>query len=1491
MPATDEHTPNTRPDVAELGRLIAVHAPYDGIFPLRVPGVDALRRSTVNANATYAVQQASVCIVAQGAKSVAIGDSVYRYGAGQIAVFSIDLPVAAQLTHATHAEPYLTLSACAWPTAIPLRGFCLIGYYSLMRPENNRQLERAVAAAESTLALDRQIVELMSLTFDKTVAAQSQLTPAVIAALSAIQHDTQELGEVAGAIPVRDAVAELGDAVTRMLLFSAVLEWFFRTDAIELWLGFFDALLRDIASFDVGLTHVREFFDAQYEGTFGQTLRRLASEQLARVGPVVAQSLEPLRAAIGELAGSASKAMAQVFTAFDLPLLLDAPTPELRIPNANPLAKSLQSLRVAVTTLEEMLVRDIRESLTAAVAGQAKALFRALMIAHFVTPLLVALVVAILGGPIAAAVIAAIIAVGLQELLHLLVRLLLGPLREQLDALAATTTAAFRVLQRAIVNETPVSALSAPADYLCLTRDELRQLSDLLPQAFLEDAATLLGDARSRLLDGARVHALAAERAAGFESASAFDRVRYTYRSALTPAPQLPGGTDENLFAGAALLRDLGALDTDRIRVADGREVTLTRRLSLFRLLGGTGDPVKAAGVQLGRFADFLETGRTAIELVPDALLDGTAPGMYRALIDRIELSVIARLPLAETAFAATGVVATLTHSGTSSTRIRRTGNRNAPPIDLPRDFPDREAYVLATTFKAAAGFPFPPNTVNAMAWSIIVNMTEAKTWQNVQRECARQLPAAVASLGNLIPAVRLEATASSFEPGHEPANAIEDTRARYFSSTFSDTAEKTEWLAVRIGESQVITGLRIWPRENKIGWPTEYAIEVSANGSDYRAVPYNVSMVSTPGEEAVYFHFAPQTATHVRIRATKLGSVGTKFALQVADFVIELMNVDVVKHDIKEVTGTHLSDHPWTNLIAGTPGTYASSPYFPSQPSPGPGFTATLAQPNFVNIFRITPVAGAPGFPTVSIALGRDNATLEPLGEYAITSAAPLDIMLPSYRSNTVVVRGTKLPSFPEKGYALQLTKIEAWSLLPRPAVIPALNVERAVAALVSAAPEPSEKSDLTFANAITAAVVDGIRDRALPGLADRDGLPGVARSTWQEAREEVIGHIAKWAGARMEDDPDPNVRGLDYVRLVQTTEPVSCSYMLVPTGNANPGATSVLLSGTGGNGGSSAAQYGPFENLGLGGVLELRIPDAAAAAVADVLLDIHVRACYDQTLASAVEASRRQQSDQLAQVAKLGPGRLLTVGAPRTGVGSAPTTTTQISLRAHRDRILQTALAGAQVASGVFNPPPGTIGGIRFDPSAVSGLAPGGPFRFFGNVTSRTISLLFARSLADTDTLAVQLPQIVLTPAMFGIDLPLLDPLLKLPHNAAPALVGLSVVLVPTHKGVLRRADGTASLAPKTGTVDPLLQPLLPSEWKTPGTPVPSLITMTTPPSDGAPPEVALSSLWAPDARRGLTIDFGDAIAGDLLYDVIVGITLREAVLTAVTTRSGTL
>jgi AraC-like DNA-binding protein len=99
----------TKADVTTLARLISAHAPYDGSFDLRLPNVHVIKVSRPSTQATHAIQNPSVCIVAQGAKSVMIGDDVYSYEAAQVAVYSVDIPVAAQVTRATHAEPYLTL--------------------------------------------------------------------------------------------------------------------------------------------------------------------------------------------------------------------------------------------------------------------------------------------------------------------------------------------------------------------------------------------------------------------------------------------------------------------------------------------------------------------------------------------------------------------------------------------------------------------------------------------------------------------------------------------------------------------------------------------------------------------------------------------------------------------------------------------------------------------------------------------------------------------------------------------------------------------------------------------------------------------------------------------------------------------------------------------------------------------------------------------------------------------------------------------------------------------------------------------------------------------------------------------------------------------------------------------------------------------------------------------------------------------------------------
>jgi AraC-like DNA-binding protein len=96
-------------DIATLAALISAHAPYDGVFELRVPGVYAIRVSHPNRDVTHYLQRSSMCIVAQGAKTVAIGDDTYDYATSQVAVYSIDVPITGRVTRASYAEPYLNL--------------------------------------------------------------------------------------------------------------------------------------------------------------------------------------------------------------------------------------------------------------------------------------------------------------------------------------------------------------------------------------------------------------------------------------------------------------------------------------------------------------------------------------------------------------------------------------------------------------------------------------------------------------------------------------------------------------------------------------------------------------------------------------------------------------------------------------------------------------------------------------------------------------------------------------------------------------------------------------------------------------------------------------------------------------------------------------------------------------------------------------------------------------------------------------------------------------------------------------------------------------------------------------------------------------------------------------------------------------------------------------------------------------------------------------
>lgn len=90
-----------------LANLIARYAPHDGVFPLRLPGVYALRVGRVTSEPVHATLGPALCIVAQGAKTMMLGREVLEYDPARMLVLAVDLPVAGQVTRASQRDPYL----------------------------------------------------------------------------------------------------------------------------------------------------------------------------------------------------------------------------------------------------------------------------------------------------------------------------------------------------------------------------------------------------------------------------------------------------------------------------------------------------------------------------------------------------------------------------------------------------------------------------------------------------------------------------------------------------------------------------------------------------------------------------------------------------------------------------------------------------------------------------------------------------------------------------------------------------------------------------------------------------------------------------------------------------------------------------------------------------------------------------------------------------------------------------------------------------------------------------------------------------------------------------------------------------------------------------------------------------------------------------------------------------------------------------------------
>ena len=574
------------------------------------------------------------------------------------------------------------------------------------RWRSQKLLSQAIAVVEQANALEGHITQLQALQAMKALAGEQVLQPVLQSAIKGLM----ELDDTVADIRVPDlpgAVQKVVEAGGEHAILARFLVWLAQTDVIGFWIDLFGALIEDVATFDSDLTDTKKVIDRVLGGDLLSGLQaqldQLRTELLANHDRLAAEVEGNLAEAVQVITAGLSRAL----SALDIPL--QAPgAPGIPDPFQDALAKLAETVRQKLDEVRQALV-DGLQALTNLDPG----LFRVIVIVYLVLPIVAALAIGLAGGPLAAAALAAIVLVAVQQLIHLVLRLLTGPLNAQLDELRGAVDHAVANVRR-LINDVggqitaTVEGASETLNYqLELVARGLQALRDVLPREYLDEAAQLLGAARDSLLRRATAVALAGEVALGQETGAVFDVLDLDYTGApgaLPRAPHLPGGTSPGRFAGERLLVDLSRLVEQQLRQNLGKETLLTQRFSLFDLLRTAHQDGASPADALQR---LLLGQDVIIELSEQALLDATHPGAHRALIHRVRLVGL----VTGVVDPATVLPVQLTHLGSSRTRVKREasgalGNLSQRLAVLLGADRVRAAYATATNMGVGLGSP-----------------------------------------------------------------------------------------------------------------------------------------------------------------------------------------------------------------------------------------------------------------------------------------------------------------------------------------------------------------------------------------------------------------------------------------------------------------------------------------------------------------------------------------------------------------------------------------------------------------------------------------------------------------------------------------------------------------------------------------------------------------------------------------------------------------
>ncbi len=112
-----------------------------------IPGLSLFRRDEPTPPASI-MYEPSLCLVAQGAKRVLLGDETYVYDAHHFLITSVDLPTVVQIIEASREKPYLGLML-----KLDQREMSQLMVDSNLPPPRAQQSSRGMATGEVTLPL------------------------------------------------------------------------------------------------------------------------------------------------------------------------------------------------------------------------------------------------------------------------------------------------------------------------------------------------------------------------------------------------------------------------------------------------------------------------------------------------------------------------------------------------------------------------------------------------------------------------------------------------------------------------------------------------------------------------------------------------------------------------------------------------------------------------------------------------------------------------------------------------------------------------------------------------------------------------------------------------------------------------------------------------------------------------------------------------------------------------------------------------------------------------------------------------------------------------------------------------------------------------------------------------------------------------------------------------------------------------------------------